>query len=933
MDDLLERERDLDALEALVAGALGGDGRLGLVEGPAGIGKTRLLAAARALAADAGMRCLTARGGELERAFPFGVVRQLYEPALAGAPPAERSELFAGPAGLVEHLVAGHGDSPAADPAGPFALYHGLYWLTANLSVGGPLALFVDDLHWCDPPSLAALEYVCRRLEGLPVLVVAASRAHEPGFDRGVLDELGREPAASVVEPRALTAGATAALVRSRLAPTAADAFCAACHDATGGNPLLVAELATALAAEGVAGGDADVARVAEIGPEAVARAVRLRLARLPEEARALARAASVLGDGALLEDAAATAGLAPAEAAAAASALVEVELLRARDTVAFVHPVVRGAVHASLGPLEQREAHARAARHLAAAGRPPEQIAAHILECQPAAEERVVDILRVAAGRSLADGCAALAAAYLQRALDEPPPAECRADVLFELGAAEQLVHGPHAAEHLREALALTDDPARRAAIALGLGNALYFAGRTLDARDVFEEALADPALDAASTRRLETGLVVLGLFEPQLVPLARGRLAGFDLDAPADDTAARTLVAYGAYDDARSLGDRELAVERTRRVIADRSILVEESQGAWAAAAGTLSAADRLDEAQRLAEGVTRAGEESGSLFMACSGLAMQAGIFHRLGELADAEAYGTAAIETATAHGFFTVSNWAGGRHALVLVDRGEGEAAFETLRGLGVDGPLPDSVHLYETRFARGCAHVACGRLREGADDLRAVGRLWDGIGARNPDAAPWRVQLAHVLVLLGELDEARALAAEQVALARQWGAARPLAAALRVHGLALGDESLLRESVEVARTSPGRLELALSLVELGSAERRANRRSAAREPLEEGLALAHRCGARGLEKRALEELLATGARPRRAPASGRDALTPSELRVAEMAASGQTNREIAQRLFVTQKTVEAHLARTFRKLRVDSRVQLAGALSR
>ena len=142
---------------------------------------------------------------------------------------------------------------------------------------------------------------------------------------------------------------------------------------------------------------------------------MRLRLARLPEEARALARAASVLGDGALLEDAAATAGLEPAEAAAAAGALVEVELLRARDAVAFVHPVVRGAVHASLGPLEQREAHARAARQLAAAGRPPEQVAAHMLECQPAGEERVVEILRAAAGRSLADGCADLAAAYLR--------------------------------------------------------------------------------------------------------------------------------------------------------------------------------------------------------------------------------------------------------------------------------------------------------------------------------------------------------------------------------------------------------------------------------------------------------------------------------------------------------------------------------------
>src|SRR5262249_61988302 len=114
-------------------------------------------------------------------------------------------------------------------------------------------------------------------------------------------------------------------------------------------------------------------------------------------------------------------------------------------------------------------------------------------------------------------------------------------------------------------------------------------------------------------------------------------------------------------------------------------------------------------------------------------------------------------------------------------------------------------------------------------------------------------------------------------------------------------------ALLRESVQLARDSPGGLELALSLVERGAAERRANRRTAARKPLEEGLALAHQCGARSLQDRALAELLAAGARPRRPPASGRETLTPSELRIAGLASDGQTNREIAQPLFITPTT--------------------------
>jgi DNA-binding CsgD family transcriptional regulator len=197
-------------------------------------------------------------------------------------------------------------------------------------------------------------------------------------------------------------------------------------------------------------------------------------------------------------------------------------------------------------------------------------------------------------------------------------------------------------------------------------------------------------------------------------------------------------------------------------------------------------------------------------------------------------------------------------------------------------------------------------------------------------------APWRPHLAQALLLAGHHGEARAVASEHAALARAWGAPRPLARALRLQGLTRGGQEgilALQESVEAARNSPGRLELALSLVELGAAERRANRRAAARDPLEEGLALAHQCGARALQDRALAELLAAGARPRRPPASGRDTLTPSELRIAGLAADGQTNRQIAQHLFITPKTVEAHLARSFRKLHIDSRAQLPAALSR
>ena len=266
--------------------------------------------------------------------------------------------------------------------------------------------------------------------------------------------------------------------------------------------------------------------------------------------------------------------------------------------------------------------------------------------------------------------------------------------------------------------------------------------------------------------------------------------------------------------------------------------------------------------------------------------------------------------------------------------MLADRGDGPTALQVLRRLGLDRPLPDTVHFYEARLAGGTAKVACGQIREGIDQIRAVGGRWEAIGAQNPDLAPWRAYLAQALLLLGHREEARALADRHAALARGWGAHRPLARALRVQGLTTGGPggtALLHESVKLARDSPGQLEL--SLVELGAAERRANRRTAAREPLEEGLALAHQCGARSQQDCALAELLAAGARPRRPPASGRDTLTPSELRIGGLAGSGQTNRQIAQWLFITQKTVETHLANTFRKLHIESRAQIPAALTR
>ena len=292
---LLERESELEELAMAVAGAREGAGRVVLVVGPAGVGKSRLLASVRASASEAGLQVLGARGAVLERDFAFGIARQLFEQTVLAATGAERQALFAGAAGLAEHLVGEGGPGLAPrDGDAEFGALHGLYWLTANLADEGPLLLSVDDAHWADPSSLRFLGYLSRRLEGLPVLLVAAGRPADPE-GTGLWRELADDPAAQVLGPQPLTEAGASVVVRGRLGEDAADEFCRACHGATGGNPLFLRELVAALSEADVAPTNAAAGTVSDVGPRAVGRFVLRRLERLGPSATSLARAVAVL--------------------------------------------------------------------------------------------------------------------------------------------------------------------------------------------------------------------------------------------------------------------------------------------------------------------------------------------------------------------------------------------------------------------------------------------------------------------------------------------------------------------------------------------------------------------------------------------------------------------------------------------------------------
>ena len=157
---------------------------------------------------------------------------------------------------------------------------HGLYWLVANLAERSPVVAIVDDAHWADPPSLRWLAYMARRIEELPILLLMISRPREPGMDAGLLAELAVEPA-EMIRPSALSEDGAGLMVRERLSASAASEFCRACHTATGGNPFLLRELIGQLAADRVSPTADAAARIGEIRPETVSRAVLLRLRRL----------------------------------------------------------------------------------------------------------------------------------------------------------------------------------------------------------------------------------------------------------------------------------------------------------------------------------------------------------------------------------------------------------------------------------------------------------------------------------------------------------------------------------------------------------------------------------------------------------------------------------------------------------------------------
>jgi ATP/maltotriose-dependent transcriptional regulator MalT len=935
-DALLEREAALGSLATAFSGALGGLGSLILVDGPPGVGKSHLLGVARDIAAEDGLQVLWATARELERDYGFGVVLQLFERRIACAEPEERTRLLFGAARLAAPLLS-KGPREALPKGQAFSLLHGLYWLTAHLSEEQPLAIFLDDAQWADEPSLRFVLYMAQRVEELPVVMVVAAQPPEAGPRLPLLEEIAVHPATSTLHLGPLTPEAVARRVRGAAFPTASDEFCQACFETTRGNPLLLRELTVELGVRGVDPTPEAAQQVRELAPKSVSGLVLQRLRRIGPAALELARAVAVLGDDVEPRRAADLAGLEHRPAARVADELMGADILQRADRLSFVHPVVKAAVYAEQSPGERAHAHLQAARMLGEEGAPAEQVAAQLLKARRSGSEWAVDTLSAAAALAMGRGAPESAVRYLRRALKEPPRPDRRAMVVLDLGRAEAVAGEPEAVGRLQEAIDLIEDRDERAATALDTGRTLYAQGRHADAAAAFKRGMAEVREEDRLLAQLQAAYAAAARSgvphrERDLEAISAESI---DKQAP-DTTAARLLLANLAFERAMRGDAHDSVVEVARRALDGGALLDDETADGpvFYLAVHALTIAEDLQTAEFALTAAVEDARDRGSVLGFATACHFRSLAILRRGRLNDAAADAQSAV-AAQRYGWRLAVPAAHAALIETLIERDErdratrevaaGAAALEHADDAARNAYLASRAHL---RLLRGDARGAL-------EDYLAAGAGQEQLGAPNPAVLPWRSGAARAAMQLANPQHALCLIDEEIELARAFGAPGAIGRALHVRGTLLADGSgldALEEAVEVLERSNAALDRARALVDLGGALRRAGKRRQARDPLRRGLDLAQRCGAVALVKRAQQEAMAAGARPRRTALKGIEALTARERQVATLAAKGMSNRAIAEALFVTVKTVEWHLRHTYEKLEIRSREELREALT-
>ncbi|WP_327114197.1 LuxR C-terminal-related transcriptional regulator [Streptomyces sp. NBC_01341] len=942
---LLERESALDLLAAEADRAIEGSGRLVLFRAPTGTGRSTLLEAAAGLGAKRGMRVLRAHASAESSGIPLGLVTQLL-----GSP----------------HDHGGLQDDTPKTP-------HHLWQLLCEYAAASSLLVAVDDAHLADQASRRWLAEGARRLTGMPVVMVVTERSQydiappQPGLAYSLPPGVVRMHA---VAP--LSRPAAEELVRGALGPDTGDAWVDGCVRASAGNPLLLRALLDDLRAvfpHGAAKGGAPEPvlpeNCAELYPGAFVTAVSWWLRSAGPGSTTVARALAELEDSARHDEKdygpRAGSGLPGTRPGPAAhvdpgpghgageefgdflseltradpdrvdgwiTAMIRLGLLcRTPGTGVprFAHPLLRGAVLDGLPRSDRQALHLRAAELRQRRGHGVEAVAGHLLRTTPGGTERVAKALLDAAAGASRAGRTDAAGHYLRRALDEPMPRERRAAVLTELGELEFATLRNGGIRSLAEALRLQEEPRDRVLAAVHLGNALASRGKPHAALDVMRDLGAldgEPVL----ARTIHTASAFFSDHDPEIRRAVHTRLRERAERSPEwISPALRALLIR--YESTAGLLSAESAMRQTRRLLAapEDPLLVPYLLGAAAAVAQW---ADAPDDAERIIRsGLTEhwlspLHPVHRSLLNARVDTAAARG---RHGWVLEETAHGSQGPGDSSHTG---ASNFLAHR-VIALVECGRPSEAEQLVAGVEV-GTAQDGWEQIRFLYARGVLRASVGDPAGALDDFRECGRRQSGRDVENPVVTPWRSAAAECLLLLGETPEALALAEEESRYAAIWDTPRVRGRALRVLGAATGGRrglELTAEAVGILRGTSLDAELIPALITHGQQLTAAGRARSARPLLREAAMAAERLGAVRLSARAELALRAGGARPRTTSLTGLDSLTVSERRIAELAAAGRTNAEIAALLHLARRTVETHLTSTYRKLGIRRRVDL------
>lgn len=921
---LVERERELAVLGDLARRTAAGHPGFAVVRGPDGIGKTALL---RTLAADArclGIRVLETRAAADRRVFPLDTIRTLWEAMTSHVTVNSSAPSWQAMSDDVSR-------SRTEKFCGLLPRWHEAVRSAADRE---PLLITLDDVHEADPVSLRFLAYTARRLAGLPVLLALGWRS---GGEWTPLDEVMTQPPWLVVRPRPLTGSGIGRVVRKLTGADVDAPFQEGCRAATNGNPLLVTGLVTALRERGLplTGAGLDAAGDHDLP------AFRMRVARLlnrqPVWTIQTARAVAVLdgeADNEICPQLARVETTTFVRSLRALDSLGLVRLSSRTDAWSFTHPAVRKAVLADMSVEHRAAMHGRAARLLYDSGAPASEIAEHLLQSRVVAHQPWARaVLREAARQETLRGSVACTVKLLRPCVPEGAEDVWDPHLVAELGIAESTVDTAASIRHLTSVLDRISRPDLRFEALRALVGGLARTGqvgRAVALLDQHRSATPGYGPGTASAQLLEAD-VLMAATDNRDAYTELLKAVPLDLDLPGDSPEERALLAWRAVISVARM-DHVPESLRAAGSVTRRGAPTTDSLASLATAASAMMYADRPYEAEcvyrQLIDGTGIVFDHAYAILLTLSADACE-----RLGALDQAL--------QATAKALRKIKTSQDTRQeALPLAVRlhtflDQGDLAAATALAAGIpDTRIDDAWQWNELLCARGRLRLARGEPVAALRDLTECGRRQRAWHRTNPAVSPWWYWAGQAYLAVGDRAVAIELGEWAVDLARPAWFPSVLGTGLELLAAAADEQDrlvLLEEAEAVLAQTRAALPLARVRVARGRALHQAGHTQAARAVLRQGWEDTYALGARSLHTAAHQSLLATGARPRRAASRKSGALTRSEAQVARLAADGWSNTKIAETLFVTRRTVEAHLTSVYRKLGLSRRRELRNAL--